>query len=159
MNGEINNISENNEIYYIDLKDSRSFCLEKRYGIIPKIGDIIKLHTVKGLIVRGVDINEESIFYKSNEQLDQEYKKWCKDYEKKKQLQFNIDRKQLDEDYELLPIVFKERINKFRSNNPKFRVDYESYEMFCCKEAIKIAEALKTAENIKEFSKLDYNNK
>jgi hypothetical protein len=59
----------------------------------------------------------------------------------------------MDADYDALPDDFKQRIDRFRKNNPDFRVDYEAYEMFCCMEAIKIANACKTVENVDKFYK------
>lgn len=46
----------------------------------------------------------------------------------------------MDVDYENLPDAFKKRIDRFRANNPDFRFEFESYELFCCMEAVKIAE-------------------
>ena len=39
------------------------------------------------------------------------------------------------------------------SYNERFRIDYEGYEVFCCKEALKIAAACGTPEKIEEFRK------
>lgn len=58
----------------------------------------------------------------------------------------------LNKMYDDLPPEFKERIDTFRKNNPKFRVDYEHYELFCCEQAVIIANALKTPEAVKEWA-------
>ncbi len=162
MNGKsgvVNKVSEDNKRYYlVDLRNGTSFCLSKEYGVTPKIGDSVILHIIKLSMIRGVEINGSIVFYKTDEQLKQERKEWLENYEKEKQERFIKEKDQLDIDYESLPDIFKKRIDRFRDNNPNFRVDYESYEMFCCKEAIKIANELKTPEKIKEFSKLDYNS-
>ena len=147
----IKEVTESETHFYISLHDSWSFGLSKEYGTTPKIGDKIKLHLTNATTVRGVDLNDIQVFYKSDEQLEQEHKEWCENYEKEKQETFEKEKNQLDSDYESLPDVFKQRIDRFRKNNPKFRVDYEGYEMFCCKEALKIAELLKTPEAIKSF--------
>ena len=51
-----------------------------------------------------------------------------------------------------LPKCFQERIDKFRTNNDRFRIDYESYEVFCCEQAVVIANACKTPEEIQVFA-------
>jgi hypothetical protein len=56
-----------------------------------------------------------------------------------------------------LPAIFQKRIRNFREANKNFRWDYESYEMFCCEEAIKIANCLKTEDKIITWAKLDWN--
>ena len=144
------------EKYYDISCDGICFGLEIKYGYEPKIGDEIKLCTVRGSEIRGIFANGKKIFYKSDKQLEQERKEWLENNEKEKQEKFKNQKAELDKDYENLPEVFKKRIDKLRANNPRFRVDYESYEMFCCNEALKIAEALKTPEAIEEWSKLNY---
>jgi len=68
----------------------------------------------------------------------------------------NKQKDSLDADYESLPQIFKNRIYQFRTLNPEFRVKYESYEMFCCKEAVKISAAFSTSEEIDSFAKLSH---
>jgi len=152
-NVTIKSVSENNDCFMISTTDSGGFNLEKKYGVVPVPGDTIKLYFVNGFgtPIRGMDLNGKSIYYKSNSQLEQERREWLDDYNKEKQEEFERNKIQLDADYESLPDVFKQRIDRFRKNNPNFRVDYESYELFCCKEAIKIANACETLTNIKKF--------
>ncbi len=153
---EIKKVAEDGEYYYIDLKDCWSFSLSKEYKIVPEVGDIARVYIKNGSTVRGLDLNGIFVFYKTDEQLEQEHEIWCENYEKEKKERFEKEKSQLDQDYESLPDVFKKRIDKFRKNNPKFRADYEAYEMFCCKEAIKIANALKTSEAIQKFHDLSW---
>ena len=47
--------------------------------------------------------------------------------------------------------MFKARIDRFWRNNPDFRVEYENYEMFCCTQAVGIADAMKTPEGVQNF--------
>ena len=51
--------------------------------------------------------------------------------------------KDQDERYNKLPIVFQKRLTRFRTNNPNFKRQFEHYELFCCEEAIKIADFCK----------------
>ena len=153
---EIKKVTEDGEYYYIDLKDFWSFSLSKEYKIVPEVGDIARVYIKNGSTVRGLDLNGIYVFYKTDEQLEEEHRVWCESYNKEKQEQFEKEKSQLDLDYESLPDVFKKRIDRFRKNNPNFRVEYEVYEMFCCKEAIKIAGALKTSKEIQKFHDLPW---
>ena len=48
-------------------------------------------------------------------------------------------------------LLFRKRIDRFREEDPDFRVDSEAYELFCLAEAVKIANACETVENIEAF--------
>lgn len=154
--GVIKKITEDDNSFYIDLEGSWSFGLLKKYGVIPKVGYHVKLYTVNFSTIRGVEFNNIQVFYKTDAQLDQEHKDWCANYEKEKQETFERNRVQMNADYESLPDNFKKRIDRFRKNNPKFRVDFEGYELFCCKEALKIAGAFEIAGDIKTFRNLGW---
>ena len=54
-----------------------------------------------------------------------------------------------------LPKVFKKRIKKFTLTKEGWLKDHGPYEIFCCREAVKIAKTLKTAEKVKEFHEMD----
>ena len=47
-------------------------CLSKQYGVIPKVGDRLTIYTKGGRFgcVRGMDLNEERIFWKADEELE-----------------------------------------------------------------------------------------
>jgi len=49
--------------------------------------------------------------------------------------------------------VFRQRIKKFTLTKPDW--EHAPYEVFCCREAVKIAKTLKTAEKVREFKDLD----
>ena len=149
--GVIKKVTESNTHFYIDLEGSSSFGLDKKYGAIPRAGDTINLHTVNFSTVRGVDLNGVPVFYKTDEDLERERQEWLANYEREKLETFEKNKAQMDADYEALPENFRKRIDRFRHNNPKFRVDLEGYELFCCKEALKIAAAFKTVAEITAF--------
>lgn len=155
---KIKSVVKGDNYYTISLENSSGFGLNIKYGYGPKVGDTIELFTVNGSEIRGIFANGKGIFYKSDEQIAQERKEWLKNHEEKKQVTFRKAKLRLDKDYHALPKVFQDRIDKFRTNNPRFRIDYEPYEMFCCKEAVKIANACKTPEEVERFKNLDYDD-
>lgn len=152
----ITEVTKDKNWFSISTKDGVCFGMEAKYGVTPKIGDKITLHCVGGSSIRGIDLNGVKVYYKSDEQLEQERKEWLANNEKEKQAKFKKQEKSLDAKYNKLPKCFQERIEKYRANNPRFRVDYESYEMFCCEQAVVIAKACKTIEGIEKFRKMEW---
>ena len=104
-----------------------------------------------GHSVRGVVVEKTPIYYRTIEEAENDHKRYCKkmDSDRAKRLKKNL--KNMDADYNALPDVFKKRIDGFRKANPNFRRDYEGYEIFTIKEAIKIANALKDPAKVHEF--------
>ena len=121
----------------------------KNGSFIPKAGMTVRFYGKGfGYTVRGIEIDGHIMYYRTPAQEEERHKKWCEDQDKERKLAFKKNKKNLDKDYNNLPDLFKKRIDKFRKNNSDFRWKYEGYEMFCCKEAVKIASTLKTVENI-----------
>jgi len=148
----ITKVTDSDDCYTI-MSDSNGFVLYKKYNVVPKVGDTITLHCKGFAHIRGMDINGTKIFYKTDEQLEDHRKKELAKYEQRQLDEFEKSKSKLDSQYDSLLICFKQRIDKFRTNNPNFRVEYEAYELFCCMEAIKIANGCKTVENVTKFHK------
>lgn len=151
----IRKVNEYEDSYGIDTTESLCFIIYKKYGAIPKVGDNVTLHTRGWSFIRGIDLNGKKLFYKTDEELEQERQEWLRQDEERKQKEFAENKAQMDEQYNALPECFKKRIDRFRDNNPRFRIDYESYELFCCEQAIAIAKSCKTPEKIQMFAKTD----
>jgi hypothetical protein len=173
-NSEIRDCQETNIItkvetspesdYYTISMGAMCFGLDKAHGYEPSIGEEITIHTKGGSFgtIRGVDIKEKNVswkrvFWKTDEELDEDHRLWVEKYEKEKQERYLKEVDSMDAQYNALPDFFKKRIDRFRKNNDRFRVDYESYELFCCNEAVIIANACKDFETVEKFSKMNYN--
>lgn len=129
----------------------------KNGSFIPKAGMTVRFYGKGfGYTVRGIEIDGHIMYYRTPAQEEERHKKWCEDQDKERKLAFKKNKKNLDKDYNNLPDLFKKRIDKFRKNNSDFRWKYEGYEMFCCKEAVKIASTLKTVENIQKWKDLTW---
>lgn len=152
----VKKVVESDDGYSITSTESTGFYLTKKYGAVPKEGDVIRLHFVNGNTIRGMDLNGVPLYYKSDEELANERQAWLDDYNKKQADEYEKNKRQMDIDYSALPEVFRERIDRFRANNPKFRVEYEGYELFCCKQAVVFAKACQTVEGIKIFYDAPY---
>jgi len=129
--------------------------LKKSYGVKPKVGDKLTVHTKGGSFgtIRGMDLNGKKIFWKTDEDLETERLEWLRKNEEEKQQKFKDGVAELDKQYNALPKCFQERIDKFRANNDRFRIDYEGYELFCCEQAVAIADACKTPDEVQLFAK------
>ena len=143
------------EDYYSISQDGMCCGLKKEYGVKPVIGDKLTVHTKGGAFgtIRGMDLNGKQIFWKTDEDLEAERLEWLRKNEEEKQQRLKDNVAKMDEQYNALPKCFRERIDKFRTNNERFRIDYESYEVFCCEQAVVIANACKTPEEIQAFAK------
>jgi len=153
----ITDVRESEDWFEIS-QDGMCCGLKKKYGVTPKIGDKLTVHTKGGTFgtIRGMDLNGNRIFWKTDEELEQERLEWLANNEREKKERFEKNKAKMDADYEALPDAFKKRIDRFRANNPDFRVEFESYELFCCMEAVKIANACKTPEKVQEFKSLNW---
>lgn len=156
--GTITNVTESEDGYYISRSGMGCF-LGKNHGVIPKEGDLLTVHTKGSYFgtIRGMDLNGKQIFWKTDKDLETEKLDWLREYEEEKQQRYKDGVLKMDEQYSALPKCFQERIDKFRANNKRFRIDYESYELFCCEQAIFIANGCKTPEEIKKFADKNWN--
>jgi hypothetical protein len=152
----IKSVIKCDDYYSIQTEGGSGFGLDFKYGVEPKAGDVIEIDITNGSTIRGLKLNSKEVFYKTDEDLAREHKEWCENHKKQQQEEFEKEKDSLDAKYNALPKVFQKRIDKFRANNPNFRVEYESYEMFCCEQAVEIANAMQTKEAIKEFADLDW---
>lgn len=143
--------------------------LSKKYGVVPHVGDQITLYTEGLSLIRGVDINGEEVFFKSSVELENDAIERHERYVQDKKDDFAVNVERYDAEFDALPESFQYRISSFRDNNPDFRWEFEPYELFCCTEAVKIADHLTEAheltypvdnqdlvELVKEFSDLPH---
>ncbi len=117
-------------------------------------GDDIRIYDDPEVGLRGADVNGENLFYWSREEKRRYVDRQAKKRRNKERQKFEENREELDTRYGALPKVFRERIDRFRRNNPDFRWMFEDYELFVCEEAVKIAEAMETPEAVEEFREM-----
>lgn len=127
----------------IQRSDGWSFWVERSWGVEPKVGDVARFYGRGiGYPVRGLDIAGRQCFYRTEAEEREKRRLECEERARERRYDFERDRHKLDADYSALPRIFQQRIDKFRRNNPDFRWQFESYELFCCKQAVVIAAAL-----------------
>ena len=144
------------ETHYSVMMGPMGFGISKEYGIRPKTGDTIRLYGTFGRPIRGVDLNGVELYYRTPDEEAERHRLWVEQKHQDDRAKFEEEREKLDVQYDALPPIFRKRIDKFRRNNPDFRWQFERYEMFCCREAVKIAEALETPERVEAFRQMGW---
>lgn len=109
-----------------------------------KAGDTVRLYgsSLLGGSHHGAAVNGELAYWRTPWERFSERVKWLADYDRSKREDFERSKDVLDERVEALPAPLKARIERFRREDPKFRVDSEAYEMAAVGDAPKIARAL-----------------
>ena len=156
-------VTDSNDSWEIKIQDGGCLNIPKT-EFTPRAGMIARFYGKGfGYSVRGVTIRHECggsftpIYYRTIEEAENDHKRYCAKMERDREKKLEINKKAMDADYDALPDIFKRRIDGFRAANPDFRRDYENYEMFTIKEAIKIANAVKDPAKIHDFYKKPFN--
>lgn len=92
-----------------------------------------------GYRVRGLAIAGHVFWYRTEAEEEAQVKQERLDADQRKRDEFEAKRAELDAAYDSLPETSQERIDRFRKGNPDFRWQFESYEMGCCTDALKVA--------------------
>ncbi len=140
--------------------DHTGFGLDGKYGVEPKIGDVVTIYTHQGSLIHGFDLNGEPVYYRTRAEVDEDRRRGTEEAQRKRDEEFEAEREQRDAAFDALPPIFKQRIVWFRQHNPRFRQNFEPYEMSACVDAVKLAEWAETqddsGEAIQRFHKLGY---
>jgi hypothetical protein len=158
-NGTIKELRESRSGWSITTSEGSGFFLSRdalNGAAAPKVGDAITLYTHRGMMIRGIDLRGEPLFYKTQAELDHEQEEWVANNKTEKKERFEKNRRKLDRQFAALPDVFQRRISWFRAWNPDFRWENEAYEMVCCVDAVKIAEAMRTPKGVERFRKASH---
>lgn len=127
---------------------------------MPLAGQQLRTYGCLGFPVRGLFIDGRRVWYRTKDEEAEQHRAWVAAQQRRRVEEFEREgRAKQDAQYDAVPDVFKRRIDKFRRNNPEFRVEFEAYELFCCTEALKIADALKTSEAVQAWTALSYDER
>lgn len=127
-------------------------------GFAPGVGQTAKLYgRGTGYQVRGLVVNDRVVFYRTEAEQEELNRKEQAAREDKKRSDYEAQSGEYDRRVNALPQPFKTRITEFRNWKPEtWKYDFEPYELFTCEQAVEIATALKTPEEISRFHKLDF---
>lgn len=76
ITGTITEVDEKKDGYQITKEDGWSLWIDKKYGVEPKVGDVIVTYGEPYQTIQGIQINDTELFFKTKEQLDKELKEW-----------------------------------------------------------------------------------
>ena len=152
----LEDVVEFEDRYELKFNSGTSLGLSKEHGVVPKKGNTVELYGGFGHPVRGVIIDGKVAYYRTPEEEQERHKAWVFEKNKKDKEEFEKNKEKLNAQYDALPEVFQKRLDKFRTNNPDFRWEYESYEMFTCTQAVAIAESFKNTEEIEKWYDMDW---
>ena len=154
---KITGVSESEDGYSISRADSTGCFMSKEYGVELKAGDKLTIYSDGPFgTIRGMDLNGNRVYWRTEKQIEDERQVWLRKHEEDKQRAFKENMSKMDKRYDALPKIFQDRIDRFRQNNSRFRIDFEEYELFCCEQAVAIANACGSAEEVREFAQKDW---
>jgi hypothetical protein len=124
-------------------------------GFAPQAGNVARFFgqgigsTVRGVIIfdnhaaARKNILGRVVYYRTEtQQRADDEARWKADEQRDRDA-FEAHRSETDARIAALPRVFRLRLERFQKNNPDFRWKFEPYELFCCEQAVIIANALK----------------
>lgn len=124
------------------------------HGIVPKVGDTFRMYGGRGFAPRGLAINGVLVYWHTPDEEKEVHRLMVERMQAERREKYEKERPALDAQYDALPDIFKQRIDRFRANNPDFRWEYEGYELFCCTEAVKLATHLGSVEAMEHYARL-----
>lgn len=123
----------------------------------PSIGDRVRIIGPFGRPFYGMAINGRLVWWLTPVEREQRRMDALVKMRADRERRFVEAEARLDAEYEALPPVFRQRIRQLRERGGRdWRVENESYEMFCCTEAVKIAEHFESAAEIERWYRLPY---
>src|SRR5690606_38654097 len=143
--------------WWITDAEGWAFGVPKDSPVEPKAGMVARFYGEGlGRIVRGLTLDGAVVFYRTAEEQEAKIAAELVESERREREAAEAARPEMERRYAALPPIFQRRIDKFRRNNPEFWWKFERYEMFTCEQAVVIADALGTADAVREFYRLDW---
>ncbi len=139
-----------------ELRFDRSACFfcPRVDNFIPKRGMFVKLYGKgMGYVVRGLEIENKIIFYRTPEQEKKHFELYLKRSDEKSKKQYEKIKPKLEEDYNSLPDVFKRRLDRLRKTEKSDRHTWEPYELFIYKQAAEMIKYITTVDALELFKK------
>ena len=122
---------------------------------LPVKGETARFYGSFGLPIRGLSIGDRVYTYSTKAEADAEHALWVANLNTQREAAYEANRTAFEAEVERLPEAFRKRIKRFMQK-PGWAAEFGAYELATCKEAIKIADALGSAEAVLAFSKAGY---
>lgn len=119
----------------------------------PRVGETLRSYRRGiGYSVRGIVVNGRVYRYMTEAQEQEQHAEESRQRQAEREQELEANLAETDRRIAALPALFQERIQKFqRDGGHEFRRDYEGYELFCCEQAVVIADTLHTVDAIRAF--------
>ena len=127
----VTEVVEDDKRFHIETKANQPFSLEKRFlnGVVPKVGDEVKLILRYCSQIVGVDINGKKVYRLTPEQEKEILKEQQRECKQRYKEHLEESKKLLDEMFESLPRLLQCRIELFRQYVPDFKIEEDIYEL------------------------------
>ncbi|HVZ88059.1 MAG TPA: hypothetical protein VHG72_13895 [Polyangia bacterium] len=136
---KLTDVTDGDGWFSLTFDDGWSFSLDKKYGIVPRVGQTARLWGEGiGRPVRGLAIDGVIAYYRTAEEEEAKRLADIEEMNATKRARFETAREDHDRRIAALPRVFRERFRRFLKHNPDFRWKFEDYELFCCEEAVRL---------------------
>lgn len=124
--------------------------------IEPKVGDEFTYWGSYFGPRRGFAINSVVVQYMTQDEQRAQWDEENRQRDKEAQEAFAASLDDHNRRIHELPVEFQTRLHEFREASPDWGWNYEAYELFCCEEAVRLANHFKTTEALVAFSELDH---
>lgn len=155
--GTLTNVRLHETSHEVTSSNGWSCGVSAEYGVIPKIGDTFVAWGSIGRPIRGQAINGRVLFYRTPAEQAAEDQRRSDEMRAQRIAEYESKRSDFDARVAELPAPLRQRVEGFRSRGgDAWRWQCEPYEMACCEEAAKLSARFDTAEDIKAFAKLGF---
>lgn len=154
----ITEVTEGEDSYFIETNTGDGFGgMLKSFNIVPKVGQEVKMYFYRGWNVRGVDLDGQELFFKTDAEFEAEHQRESKKLTEEKEMrrqEFDKELADPNSDFNrrlgTLPKVFKQRFKKFFRLGESFW-EHAWYELVSCEIAFKVAYACRSQWGIRKF--------
>lgn len=122
----------------------------------PREGEILRLYgRGLGYSARGAAVGERVYYYRTPAEEDAHHAAMVARMKSERADEFVAKRAEFDADVAALPTVFRLRVERFMRRGG-WAEEFGRYEVFACKEAVKVAAHFPTADALRAFAESDY---
>jgi len=153
----LHKVTKEREGWELNLDGSLIFWCPGDSPITPHKGVLARLYGDGfGGITRGLFLNGQKVFYRTEAEQKEKNRKDSELAQSEKRNKFEENKVSYFTRISKLPSVFQGRIAKFQNTNPDYDWNFGDYELFCCEQAVKLADYFKNDEALLAWDKLDY---
>lgn len=149
----ITKVEPSGDGFTITTQDGWSFYSSSK-DIVPQVGSKATFYgRGVGFGVRGLDIDGQEVFYRTPDEDKAKHDADLLARDNEKQAKLDAEVCERDARWLKLPIEFQNRLKRFASNNPRFRRDFEPYELMVCEQAVAMSERFPSRSELDVFHK------